>query len=116
MATHITRDCIACGMCVEECPNEAISEATSLFVIDPERCTECVGFHDREQCAAVCPVDCCLPDPDNVEGEELLLARAHKLHPERADELVLGPETSRFRRLDGAAQDPVAAKGPARAR
>ena len=26
MATHITTDCINCGACEPECPNEAISE------------------------------------------------------------------------------------------
>jgi ferredoxin len=24
------------------------------------KCTECKGFHDEPQCAAVCPVDCCI--------------------------------------------------------
>jgi ferredoxin len=55
-----------------------------LYVIDPDRCTECVGFHDEEMCARVCPVDCCLPDPDREEEEPTLLARAKKLHPSHA--------------------------------
>jgi hypothetical protein len=41
-----------------------------------------VGFHDFEACAAVCPVDCCVTDPNNVEAEEALIARARSLHPE----------------------------------
>jgi hypothetical protein len=51
-------------------------------VIAPELCTECVGFHDEEQCQAACPVECCLPDPERPETEEVLLERARRLHPE----------------------------------
>ena len=39
-----------------------------------------VGFHEEPQCAAVCPVDCCVPDPDRRETEEILLARKERLH------------------------------------
>lgn len=81
MATHITDDCINCGACEPECPNQAISEGEEYYVIDPARCTECVGFYDHEACQAVCPVECCLPDPNIVEPEELLLKRALELHP-----------------------------------
>ncbi len=63
MATYITEDCINCGACEPECPNEAISEGDEIYVIDPELCTECVGFYDHEACQAVCPVECCLPNP-----------------------------------------------------
>ena len=97
MSTRITEACIRCGVCEAECPNQAIAEGPEVFEIDSTRCTECVGFHSTEQCAAVCPVDCCLPDPERVEGEELLFERARKLHPDRADALRLSPETSRFR-------------------
>merc|ERR1711916_95952 len=48
MATHITDDCINCGACEPECPNQAISEGEEYYVIDPARCTECVGFYDHE--------------------------------------------------------------------
>lgn len=97
MATKITEVCISCGVCEAECPNEAIHEGSEIFEIDPALCTECVGFHAREQCAAVCPVDCCLPDPERVETEAELFARARKIHPDQAGKLVLSPETSRFR-------------------
>jgi len=97
MATRITEVCISCGVCEAECPNEAIHEGPQVFEIDPALCTECVGFHAREQCAAVCPVDCCVPDPERVETEDELFARARKLHPDQADALVLSAETSRFR-------------------
>ena len=83
MATYITEECINCGACEPECPNEAISEGDDIYVIDPNLCTECVGFHDHEACQAVCPVECCLPDPKNVETEEDLFARAKALHPDK---------------------------------
>jgi hypothetical protein len=82
MATMITSDCINCGACEPECPNNAISQGDPVYVIDPLLCTECVGFHDHEACAAVCPVDVCVTDPNNVETEEVLIARARALHPE----------------------------------
>jgi ferredoxin len=85
MATYITEDCINCGACEPECPNEAISEGDEIYIIDPELCTECVGFYDHEACQAVCPVECCLPNPQIVESEELLIARAIKLHPDDAE-------------------------------
>jgi hypothetical protein len=80
MATMITNECINCGACEPECPNNAISQGDPVFVIDPLLCTECVGFHDYEACAAVCPVDCCVTDPNNIESEEVLIARARDLH------------------------------------
>lgn len=82
MATMIANDCINCGACEPECPNNAISQGDPIFVIDPKLCTECVGFHDYEACAAVCPVDVCITDPNNIETEEALIARARQLHPE----------------------------------
>src|SRR5258707_3065924 len=81
MATMITSDCINCGACEPECPNNAISQADPVYVIDPLLCTECVGFHDYEACAAVCPVDVCVTDQNNIESEEVLIARARALHP-----------------------------------
>ena len=80
MAYMITEECILCGVCEPECPNEAISEGDVIYVIDPDRCTECVGFYDESQCAAVCPVDACVPDPDHEETQEELLAKYHRLH------------------------------------
>jgi ferredoxin len=84
MATYITEDCINCGACEPECPNDAISEGDSIYVIDPDLCTECVGFYDHEACQAVCPVECCLPDPNNREEEPVLIERAKQLHGEDA--------------------------------
>jgi hypothetical protein len=106
MATTITDDCISCGACEPECPNNAISQADPIYIIDPQLCTECVGFHDYEACAAVCPVDCCVPDPKNVETEEVLIARARALHKETdfGDNF-----SSRFRKADAEHNTPAAA-------
>ncbi len=110
MATTITNECINCGACEPECPNTAIyaggvpweldgatspAIAQDIYFIVPSKCTECVGFFDHEACAAVCPVDCCIPDPANVESEGVLLARARKLHP---DETFPDDPPSRFRK------------------
>ncbi len=100
MATYITEECINCGACEPECPNEAISEGDDTYVIDPNLCTECVGFHDYEACQAVCPVECCVPNPEIRETEDVLLARAQKLHPETKFPPVaeLPSNLSRFRK------------------
>lgn len=115
MATVITAECINCGACEPECPNTAIYQggvewelngathaaiAADIFYIVPEKCTECVGFHDQEACAAVCPVDCCIPDPKIPETEGQLIARARTLHPEAT---FTADFPSRFRKTDGAA-------------
>lgn len=114
MAIIITEECINCGACEPECPNNAIYEAgvdwtladgtgvmgmftmangsevsvdhkfaaisNEVYFIVPDKCTECTGFHEEPQCAAVCPVDCCVPDPDHVESKEVLLDRKTRLH------------------------------------
>ena len=53
-----------------------------FYYIAPEKCTECTGFHEEPQCAAVCPVDCCIPDPERVESKETLAAKKQWLHGE----------------------------------
>lgn len=75
MAFLITEECISCGACEPECPNEAISEGDALYVVDVDKCTECVGYYDEQQCASVCPVDACIPDPNRRESREELLAK-----------------------------------------
>ncbi|MDJ0763828.1 MAG: YfhL family 4Fe-4S dicluster ferredoxin [Myxococcota bacterium] len=83
VSLYITEDCINCGACDETCPVSAISEdvENSIRVIDPERCTECVGFYERTMCQVECPVECCLPDPERRETAEALFKRAKQLHP-----------------------------------
>ena len=51
-----------------------------VYYISPDKCTECKGFHEEPQCAAVCPVDCCVPNEEIVEDEEVLLDKQKKLH------------------------------------
>ena len=53
-----------------------------IYYIVPDKCTECKGFHEEPQCAAVCPVDCCVPDDSHVETEEALLGKQRFMHPE----------------------------------
>ncbi len=83
MAFKITDACISCGSCEYECPNEAISEGQDCYVIDPNKCTECVGFFDTQQCADVCPEGAAVQDPDNAETHDQLLAKFAKLHPDK---------------------------------
>ena len=63
-----------------DAPNDPISD--EFYYIVPDKCTECKGFHDEPQCASVCPVDCCVPDENNVETDEELLAKKAWLHGE----------------------------------
>lgn len=114
MAIIITDECINCGACEPECPNNAIYEggdewrvsdgtdvsgeftlmdgsvvdadatqepiSMDYYYISPDKCTECKGFHDEPQCAAVCPVDCCVDDENIRESDEVLLAKKDRLH------------------------------------
>jgi len=114
MAIKITEECINCGACEPECPNNAIYEggvewsisdgtsvkgsftlvdgtvvdadqrlspvAVDIYYITPNKCTECQGFHEEPQCAAVCPVDCCVPDEMYKETVAELLVKKEKLH------------------------------------
>lgn len=50
MAHKITEECVACGSCQPECPEEAIAEG-DIYVIDPAKCSDCGN------CAEVCPTD-----------------------------------------------------------
>jgi ferredoxin len=81
MAYKITDECVKCGSCELECPNQAISEGDTTYVIDPDKCTECVGYFESSKCAEICPVDACVPDPDHVEIREQLLEKWRSLHP-----------------------------------
>ena len=79
MAFIITEECINCGACEPECPNTAITAGDEIYLIEVDKCTECVGHFDESQCAAVCPVDCCVTDPDNKETKEELMEKYKKL-------------------------------------
>lgn len=94
MAVKITEECIACGACEAECPNNAIYEAGKPYKIGdkeypalsddytyvvPEKCTECVGFYDEPQCIAACPTDAIVLLPELQESKEALLAKKEYL-------------------------------------
>ena len=49
MAFEISAECLACGVCMDECPADAISEGDDIYVTDAELCTDCGA------CAEVCP-------------------------------------------------------------
>lgn len=80
MAFLITDECTSCGICIDECPNEAISEGDDRYVINPDLCTECVGFFDEPQCVNVCPMDAIVADPDHKESREELLKKKKRIH------------------------------------
>jgi ferredoxin len=79
MALLITDECINCDVCEPECPNGAISQGPEIYVIDPTKCTECVGHFDTPQCVEVCPVDCIPVNPGFRRDEEALHAKYEAL-------------------------------------
>ncbi len=79
MALMITDECINCDVCEPECPNEAISMGEEIYVIDPDKCTECVGHFDQPQCVQVCPVECIPVNPQRVESRDMLQAKFERL-------------------------------------
>jgi len=81
MAYEITDECISCGACEPDCKNEAIKEGETIYVIDLDKCTECVGWYQKPKCVEVCPVDCCVPDPNHKETKEQLLKKWQKQNP-----------------------------------
>jgi ferredoxin len=84
MALMITDECINCDVCEPECPNEAISAGEEIYVIDPLKCTECVGHFDEPQCQKVCPVDCIPFNPSVVETKEQLFEKYLRLKGQKA--------------------------------
>ena len=79
MALIITDECINCDVCEPECPNDAIFQGEEIYVIDPDRCTECVGHFSTSQCVEVCPVDCIPLDPQRVESKDQLYRKFLRL-------------------------------------
>jgi ferredoxin len=82
MAMKIDETCINCGNCEPDCPNTAISQGDSYYVIAVDKCTECVGAFDAPKCVEVCPVEGCITiDAALNESKEVLQARYQQLHP-----------------------------------
>ncbi|QCU90087.1 YfhL family 4Fe-4S dicluster ferredoxin [Thiomicrorhabdus sediminis] len=79
MALKILEGCINCDMCEPECPNTAISMGEKVYEINPDLCTECVGFYDNPTCISVCPIDVIITDPDRVEDKDTLYQKFQKL-------------------------------------
>ena len=83
MSLFITDECINCDVCEPECPNDAISQGDETYVIDPAKCTECVGHYDTPQCVEVCPVDCISKDEEHPESPDELQAKYERLVAEK---------------------------------
>jgi ferredoxin len=79
MSLLINDECINCDVCEPECPNDAISQGDEIYEIDPNLCTECVGHFSEPQCVEVCPVDCIIKDPENVENDGQLRLKYEQL-------------------------------------
>lgn len=98
MPFRITNACINCDACVSACPNHGISKGKNVYLIDQDACSECVGFFSTAQCAKVCPMDCCVLNPDIVLTEEALFERAKAIHANSDKQPTLTASTSHFRR------------------
>lgn len=79
MALLITDECINCDVCEPECPNQAITQGEEIYQISPTLCTECVGHFDTPQCMVVCPVECIIKDPDQIEDKDSLYKKYLKI-------------------------------------
>jgi len=93
MALLITDECINCDVCEPECPNGAISQGVEIYVIDPRKCTECVGHFDAPQCVEVCPVDCIPLDPQHVETRADLQLKYEALMAAKAVQETTGTKS-----------------------
>ncbi len=62
MAYVILDTCNACGLCLDECPIEAISPGDPIYVID-ETCCE------FQECVAVCPEQAIVHEDDMPEED-----------------------------------------------
>lgn len=54
MPYQITDACTQCGLCVDQCPIDAIQPGEPIYVIDDTCC-------DFQECVPVCPEDAIVP-------------------------------------------------------
>ncbi len=73
MTLKIDKNCVGCDMCLPVCPNDAIHEQKSMYIINQDKCTECIGFYNKPQCIEVCPINCIAIDPNYIETKEQIL-------------------------------------------
>ena len=85
MALKINELCVNCDVCEPACPNSAISQGETIYVIDPARCTECVGHFEEPTCAVLCPVACIPLNPEWRETREQLQAKYERLTAPKAE-------------------------------
>lgn len=64
MAYIITDDCIACDLCVDQCPIGAIAPGDPVYLIDETCC-------DFEECLVACPVDAIVPLETHEDAEPI---------------------------------------------
>lgn len=53
----VASQCTRSSACEPLYPNVATSEKAGNFVIESQKCTECIVYFDEPQCVAVCPVE-----------------------------------------------------------
>jgi len=51
MAYKISDACVSCGVCVNDCPVDAIAEGAGRYEINADTCIDCGA------CVPSCPVD-----------------------------------------------------------
>lgn len=81
MSMIISNECISCDVCEPECPNGAISHSDTVYMVNPAKCTECIGHYDAPQCIPVCPIDCIHRNSAHLESQDELLAKFYILNP-----------------------------------
>lgn len=66
MALKIIDTCVNCYACEPLCPSKAIYKAEAYFLINPKKCTECLGDYDEPQCASICPIEGAILDANGI--------------------------------------------------
>jgi ferredoxin len=88
MSLKINEYCVACGWCQQRCRNGAIKEGKESYIIDADRCTECVGWYKEPRCVEVCFMSACEPEPYHKESYDDLLAKFKRLYPNKIPQVI----------------------------